>query len=792
MHDDALKIVSAAESRFDNPRVLAAVQAYLTALESGVPPDKETFVAGHPEISAELRECLDALDVVHGAVPGVRQGSGDDGAVSFDAPRLLGDFQLLREIGRGGMGVVYEAIQLSLHRRVAVKILAFAAALEHTHLQRFRNEAQAAAQLQHANIVPVYAVGSERGVHFYAMQLIDGEPLDRLIAHLRRRVGRQTQETKANRTDADTQSFAANEMSATQGFHQPSPIVAKPVGSSAARMPGGDADKPCRFRSAANLLRQAALALEHAHRCGVVHRDVKPANLLVNQDGHLWITDFGLAQMQAEVSLTRTGDVLGTLRYMSPEQAAGDRLVLDHRTDVYSLGCTLYEFLTLEPVFAGDDRHRLLRRIMEDEPRSLRALDPQIPLELETIVLKAMAKAPSDRYLTAGQFADDLQRWLDDKPVLARRPTLVERAAKWRRRHRTLVASAAVFLLLAFVGLAVSTVIIAGEHDKTRQAFVNETRQRQAADESFREARRAVDAFTELAEQELSRDPSLSPLRRKFLQTALEYYQSFLRQRRDDPRVLAELAASSARVERLIDDLAVLEGFAALPLLEHPLVLDELQIPPARRPELQAELAKLAAERRQALSGQGADAATRDQRLADSLRARQNKIAALVNAQQMSRLRQIFWQWLGPRAFLTAEVAAALRLSADDTSRLKQAIDEDDRQPHAGRGPFAGGPTRADSFAGPPKGHEPSPPPPPGRRPPPPEHRPPPSGRRPPPPEHRRPPPRDHAAREIRTPMHDEVERLLSLLTDEQRQAWRELIGEPFRLAPHGPLKNAD
>ncbi len=190
------------------------------------------------------------------------------------------------------------------------------------------------------------------------------------------------------------------------------------------------------FRTVANLGRQAAEALEHAHTVGVIHRDVKPANLLVDQQGNIWITDFGLAQFHAEVGLTRTGDMMGTLRYMSPEQALGNRVVLDHRTDIYSLGVTLYELLTLEPVFAGSDRADLLRRIIEDEPRSMHAIEPSIPVELETIVLKALAKVPTERYATARELADDLQRFLNDEPIRARRPTPVERMTKWARRHR--------------------------------------------------------------------------------------------------------------------------------------------------------------------------------------------------------------------------------------------------------------------------------------------------------------------------------------------------------------------
>ncbi len=184
------------------------------------------------------------------------------------------------------------------------------------------------------------------------------------------------------------------------------------------------------------------MALEHAHANDVLHRDVKPSNLLIDEKGHLWITDFGLARIRGGLDLTQTDEALGTPRYMSPEQALGRRTPLDGRTDVYSLGATLYEILTLATPFPGDDRLDVLRRITQEEPIPPRKIDPRIPVELETIVLKAMAKVPADRYATAADLADDLGRFLDDRPIRARRPSLLNRAGKWTRRHRKLMAVA--------------------------------------------------------------------------------------------------------------------------------------------------------------------------------------------------------------------------------------------------------------------------------------------------------------------------------------------------------------
>jgi tetratricopeptide (TPR) repeat protein len=192
-------------------------------------------------------------------------------------------------------------------------------------------------------------------------------------------------------------------------------------------------------------------ALEHAHQQGVVHRDIKPSNLMLDARGKVWVTDFGLARVESAASLTVTGDLVGTLRYMSPEQALAKRVVIDHRTDVYSLGATLYELLTLEPVFGGKDRQELLRQIAFEEPMPPRRWNRAIPGELETIVLKALEKNPADRYATAQDFADDLERFVKDEPIRARRPSLAQRARKWARRHRGLVRTAAALALVVLL-----------------------------------------------------------------------------------------------------------------------------------------------------------------------------------------------------------------------------------------------------------------------------------------------------------------------------------------------------
>jgi WD40 repeat protein/serine/threonine protein kinase len=403
---------------------------------------------------------------------------------------VLGDFRIVREIGRGGMGVVYEAEQISLQRRVALKVLPFAAVLDQKQLQRFRNEAQAAASLDHPNIVGVHSVGCERAVHFYAMQYIEGRTLAQVIGDLRQNAGLVAKDSQGDGLPPSGEKASSDdptvEFEATpKPDASPSADTDREAQTQAQASTEGSHRTPEFFRAVARLGIQAAEALEHAHQLGVVHRDVKPSNLLVDASGHLWVTDFGLAQTQTGANLTMTGDVLGTLRYMSPEQAQGDRRILDHHTDIYSLGVTLYELLTLEPPFASHDRHKLIHQIIDANVSPPRGLNASIPRDLETIVLKAMAAEPEDRYATAQGLADDLRRFLDHEPIQARPPSLAERCMKWARRHVAVVVATAIALMIAVVALIVSTLLVVRSqrealrqrdiaHDLRRQAEIRE------------------------------------------------------------------------------------------------------------------------------------------------------------------------------------------------------------------------------------------------------------------------------------------------------------------------------
>ena len=556
-------------------------------LEGGEAVDLDAIAAVHPEHVERLGKLLPTLQAMaelgHSDTALLATSSESREATALKTG-VLGDYRILREVGRGGMGVVYEAEQVSLGRKVALKVLPFAAMLDQKQLQRFQNEARAAASLRHPNIVQVHFVGCERAVHFYAMDYIEGQTLAELIRHLR---GLEGPDGEAAQHAGKAVSKLADSL--TSGRFYPPEASSDPNAPTAAytqaRTPGGEADtarvpqaaisterstkSPAYFRSIAEIGVQVAEALDHAHQNGVVHRDVKPSNVMLDNGGKPWVTDFGLARIETDATLTVSGDLLGTVRYMSPEQALAKRIVVDHRTDVYSLGATLYEMLTLQPVFTGQDRQELLRQIAFEEPKSPRKLNKAIPEELEIIVLKAMAKNPAERYDTAQDLADDLRRFLEDRPIRARRPTLVQRAAKWSRRHKPIVWSAAIstFLLLfaGLVGLSIGNVLITKERDAKDQALVakddaladktaalkekndalvlaeaSATRAREneskasdnaaKAAKNYEMARQAVQQMlTRVADEHLEKIPEMKEVRYRLLDDALAFYDELLK-----------------------------------------------------------------------------------------------------------------------------------------------------------------------------------------------------------------------------------------------------------------------
>ena len=390
-----------------NETETAIVGAWLDELivlhRAGEPVDIERKCADHPHLASELRELFDTQC----ALESMKADSQTVQATTLGQLHTdLKGYKVVRELARGGMGIVYEAIQLSLSRRVALKVISGHLQGKEDSVERFRREARVASQLHHSNIVPVFDVGYEGSVRFYAMQFIRGESLNQIIDGMRRQRG-----------DTRTASPSLLERVARVGV-------------------------------------QMADALSAAHAAGILHRDVKPANILVDDHGTAWLTDFGLATLVEDTSssgpLTESGELLGTLRYVAPERLAGQQ---DGRGDIYSLAATLYEMLTLHAVVSASDRVQILQQISQHPPIPPRQLISNVPRDLETILLKGLCKDPAERYQNASELADDLRLFLLDRPIRARRASWLEVARRWVYRNPVLAGLGLVLALLLLVTL---------------------------------------------------------------------------------------------------------------------------------------------------------------------------------------------------------------------------------------------------------------------------------------------------------------------------------------------------
>jgi tetratricopeptide (TPR) repeat protein len=499
----------------------------------GERPTVTEYTARHPDLAGEIRALFPAVVLMEDVKRSRPMGASAAHSVPARMPERLGDCRVVREVGRGGMGIVYEAEQESLGRRVAVKVLTAQALVDPDRLRRFRREARAMARLHHTNIVPVFGFGEHDGLPYYIMQFIDGQGLDQLIAD-------------------------------------------------STGLPFGEV---------ARVGLQVAEALAYAHAQGTLHRDIKPSNLLLDGRGTVWITDFGLAQLAESENASEPGALTGTLRYMAPERFRGRS---DARCDVYGLGLTLYELLTLRPAFDATDRGQLIHQVTHEEPPAPRRSNPAIPRDLETVVLKACARDPVDRYQSAQELAADLRRFLEGKAVRARRVGPAEHLRRWCVRNPAvagLTALAAGLLVLAAglasagylqtrsalrregalrqeaeaqrrqaeVNVELARTAVAREADQRQEAVD----QRQRAEANLRLALRAFDeVFAQAArhdtvhasdpasdeESELACPPVVSPEVAALLNNLLKFYDQFGERNGSDSRLQGEIARAYRRV----------------------------------------------------------------------------------------------------------------------------------------------------------------------------------------------------------------------------------------------------
>jgi eukaryotic-like serine/threonine-protein kinase len=447
---------------------------------------------------------------------------------------VIAGFQIIREIGRGGMGVVYEAVEEVLSRRVALKVLPSSALHLPRQVERFEREARAAARLHHTNIVPVFGVGHYHGLHYYVMQYIDGPGLDAVLRELRTAreaaempvapapinglggqehpdrivISPERQEAAADMarslaTGRFAMGAALSSAATVTLAESGEPLILSPApgisDNRAATEPaslvlGGASALSTQsgwgapyFQGLARIGLQAAEALECANRQGVLHRDVKPSNLLLDKSGNVWLADFGLAKTPDADDLTASGDLVGTVRYMAPERFQGQ---CDVRSDLYGLGLTLFELVALRPAFLESDRFKLIERIQQSDPPRLKALAPKVPRDLETIILKAVAREPARRYATAAAMADDLRRFLEGRQIQARQASAPERLARWLRRNPWLAA----FLVALVLGLVGSTwlAVLATQAERAARLAEGATRkERDRAEDETQKTKRS-------------------------------------------------------------------------------------------------------------------------------------------------------------------------------------------------------------------------------------------------------------------------------------------------------------
>lgn len=372
--------------------------------------------------------------------------------VGLEPNLRLGDFLLERRLGTGGMGVVYQAQQISLKRRVALKVLASGACCGKGTVERFHREARAAAKLHHPNIVTIYADGIEQGICYFAMEMIEGQGLDQVIEDLR-----LAKAASSTQTQSPTHQSEVSKSKPTDdeiGAFEEIPCLLRDC----------ESDREY-FETVALVISEVAEALAYAHNKGIIHRDVKPSNLMLTRDGRLILLDFGIARICQEQAMTLTGSFVGTPRYMSPEQIRGQSREMSPASDIYSLGVTLYELLTLETLFDGNSHEQVIHRILNEEPPRPRQLDRRIPIDLETICCKAIEKDPNRRYKDAAGMAEDLRRYLSGRVIEARPPRSADRIIKLvRRRKLATVLASGIVVALAFA------VMFAWKHYSVRWA----------------------------------------------------------------------------------------------------------------------------------------------------------------------------------------------------------------------------------------------------------------------------------------------------------------------------------
>lgn len=427
--------------------VVKLAEDFVNRYRKGDRIEVDLYVKQYPELANEVASYIEALLFIEKLND---KQSSSKYKIQAAVPKQFGEYRILGEIGRGGMGVVYDALQSSLNRHVAIKVLASPSTSVPSMKERFLREARTAAGLHHSHIVAVHGVGEQDGICYFVMQKIDGIGLDRILHHLRHAIH------TASSTDHAR-------MKASTAPHQTLPVPAENVSAQSDSLTPQqlanhwqDLNFHDRCRLVARIGFQIADALAYAHDQGIVHRDVKPGNILLDHQLHPWLNDFGLAQVSDGTDLTASGQVMGTLRYLPPERLRG---VSEPAGDIYALGMTLYELVVLECPYSTTDHAQLIHQIQNEEPKSLLEVEINTPRDLNTIIMKCLAKLPEQRYATARILADDLQRWLAGDPIQARPLLWWEKGIRWTRKNKMVAGLTTLIFLTLAAGFTASTIL---------------------------------------------------------------------------------------------------------------------------------------------------------------------------------------------------------------------------------------------------------------------------------------------------------------------------------------------
>ena len=623
-------------------RIDELLETCILALERGEQETVEKLLAEHPNAAPELRRRLDRLAAL-GVLAAPSSGP--------DIPERLGEFRLLRQIGRGGMGVVYLAEQDALERQVALKLVHPEQLYFGGARQRFRREVLSIARLQHPGIVPILTCGEHEGIPYYAMELVHGASLAEVVAQL---VG-----TSPLALDGETLRGALHRCMTRK--HDHSPVLDAPVFQ-------GTWSKVC-----CRLVRQAAQALQHAHEQGVLHRDLKPSNLLLTEAGRVRVIDFGLASASGELRITRSGSTLGSLPYMAPEQLRGERAHVDRRCDVYQLGVTMYELLTTRLPHGDDSDGTTRERILAGLVSAPSRLNANVHPDVDAICLKAMDVDPGRRYPDAGALADDLLAFLEQRTVVARRPPLPVRARRYVRRHPFSTATAIVALVVFVFGPIAFALQQAAANADIQDALTSAEARRAIAEQNFDEALRAVDLMLlRTSQARLAKMPRTSALRRQLVIDAITVHERLVSTTATgDARLEGARARSLRKLGKLHHELGELDEAEHALDTARTILLELISGAPVPDDErLRSHLQELAASERGLASLYGRTGRA-NERLAAYERAL-GHYRTLAPDPLQSRYRQ---------AYVRVELSRARALTGvgrhDDAERLLQTLDRD-------------------------------------------------------------------------------------------------------------------